>query len=34
METYKAKIMEKLNLHSRAEFVRFALQYSLLTQEA
>ena len=34
VETYKARIMEKLNLHSRAELVRFALQRGLLTQEA
>jgi len=34
VETYKARIMEKLNLHGRAELVRFALQHGLLIQEA
>ena len=33
VETYKARIIEKLNLHGRAELVRFALQRGLLTQE-
>jgi two-component system response regulator NreC len=30
VETYKARIMEKLNLSSRVELVRFALQHGLL----
>ncbi len=33
VETYKARVMEKLNLGSRAELVRFALQRGLLYQE-
>jgi len=33
IETYKARIMEKLNLRSRVELVRFALQRGLLAQE-
>jgi len=32
IETYKARFMEKLNLNSRAELVRFALQRGLLVQ--
>ena len=34
VETYKARIMEKLSLRGRAELVRFALQRGLLAQEA
>ena len=34
VETYKARVMEKLNMRSRAELVRFALQRGLLVQEA
>ncbi len=30
VETYKARVMEKLNLRSRAALVRFALQHGLL----
>ncbi len=30
VETYKARVMQKLNLHSRAELVRYALQRGLL----
>ena len=33
VETYKARVMEKLNLHGRAELVRFALQRGLLTDD-
>lgn len=31
VETYKARVMEKLDLHSRVELVRYALQHGLLT---
>jgi two-component system response regulator NreC len=31
IETYKARIMEKLDFHNRAELVRFALKKGLLT---
>ena len=31
VETYKTRIMEKLNLTSRAALVRFALKHGLLT---
>ncbi len=31
VETYKARLMEKLNINSRAELVRYALQRGLLT---
>ncbi len=34
VETYKARIMEKLSLRGRAALVRFALQRGLLAQEA
>ena len=34
VESYKARVMEKLNLRSRAELVRFALKRGLLVQEA
>ena len=33
VETYKARVMEKLNLRSRASLVRFALKYGLLDEE-
>ncbi len=33
VETYKARVMEKLNLHGRVELVRYALQRDLLTDE-
>ncbi len=33
VETYKARVMEKLNLHGRVELVRYALQRGLLTDE-
>lgn len=33
VETYKARVMEKLSLHSRAELVRYALQHGLLARE-
>ncbi len=33
IETYKTRVMEKLNLHSRVELVRYALQRGLLTEE-
>lgn len=33
VETYKARIMEKLDIHSRAELVRYALRSGLLTPE-
>ena len=32
VETYKARVMEKLNLRSRASLVRFALQHGLLDE--
>ena len=32
VETYKARVMEKLNLQTRAELVRFALRYGLLDE--
>lgn len=32
VETYKARLMEKLDFHSRVELVRFALRKGLLTQ--
>jgi DNA-binding NarL/FixJ family response regulator len=34
VETYKARVMEKLNLTSRAALVRFALTHNLLDEEA
>ncbi len=33
VETYKAQVMEKLNLRSRAAMVRFALKHGLLDEE-
>jgi two-component system response regulator NreC len=33
IETYKTRVMEKLDLHSRVELVRYALQRGLLTEE-
>ena len=33
VETYKARVMEKLNLRSRAALVRFALKHGLLDEE-
>jgi DNA-binding CsgD family transcriptional regulator len=30
VDTYRARIMEKLNLHHRSELVRFALKTGLL----
>jgi two-component system, NarL family, response regulator NreC len=33
VDTYRARIMEKLNLHHRSELVRFALQKGLLKAE-
>jgi len=33
VETYKARVMEKLNLHSRVELVRLALQKGLLSKD-
>ncbi len=33
VETYKARIMEKLNIHSRAAMVRFALKHNMLEDE-
>ena len=33
IETYKTRVMEKLDLHSRVELVRFALQRGLLANE-
>jgi DNA-binding NarL/FixJ family response regulator len=33
VDTYRARIMEKLNLHHRSELVRFALQTGLLKAE-
>lgn len=33
IETYKARVIEKLNLHGRAELVRYALRHGLLTNE-
>ena len=33
IETYKTRVMEKLDLHSRVELVRYALQKGLLTDE-
>lgn len=34
IETYKARVMEKLDLHSRVELVRYALQHGLLASQA
>lgn len=34
IETYKARVMEKLDLHSRVELVRYALQHGLLAGQA
>jgi len=34
VETYKARVMEKLNLHSRVELVRYALQHGFLTKDS
>ncbi|OGC94405.1 MAG: DNA-binding response regulator [candidate division Zixibacteria bacterium RBG_16_53_22] len=33
VETYKARVMEKLNLQSRVELVRYALQHGLLSKD-
>ncbi len=33
VETYKARVIEKLNLHGRAELVRYALQRGLLAND-
>ena len=33
VETYKARVMEKLNLHGRTELVRYALERGLLANE-
>jgi two-component system response regulator NreC len=33
VETYKTRIMEKLNLHSRVELVRYALEQGLFNRE-
>lgn len=33
IETYKTRVMEKLDLHSRVELVRYALQKGLLTDD-
>jgi two-component system response regulator NreC len=33
VETYKARVMEKLDLRSRAALVRFALKHGLLDEE-
>jgi len=33
VETYKARVMEKLNLRSRVELVRYALQQGLLSKD-
>ena len=33
VETYKARVMEKLNLHSRVELVRYALQQGLFNKD-
>jgi DNA-binding NarL/FixJ family response regulator len=33
VETYKARVMEKLGLRSRAGLVRFALKHGLLDEE-
>jgi DNA-binding NarL/FixJ family response regulator len=33
VETYKARVMEKLDLTTRAALVRFALQHKLLDDE-
>jgi two-component system response regulator NreC len=33
VETYKARVMEKLDLHSRVELVRFALKRGLLAND-
>jgi DNA-binding NarL/FixJ family response regulator len=33
IETYRARLMEKLQLPSRAELVRFALKHGLLTSD-
>lgn len=33
VETYRARIAEKLGLHTRAELVKFALQHGLLDEE-
>jgi two-component system, NarL family, response regulator NreC len=33
VETYRARVAEKLDLHSRADFVRYALDLGLLTTE-
>jgi DNA-binding NarL/FixJ family response regulator len=30
VDTYRTRIMEKLNVHSRAELTRFALEYGYL----
>ena len=33
VESYKARVMEKLDLHSRVELVRYALEQGLLDDE-
>ncbi len=33
VETYKARVMEKLKLHSRVELVRYALRHGFLNQD-
>ncbi len=33
VETYRSRIMEKLNLHSRAALVQYALSHNLLTED-
>lgn len=30
VETYKARLKDKLNLHGRSELVRFAMQHNIL----
>lgn len=34
IETYKARIMEKLGLRSRVELVRYAMQHGLLSEDS
>ena len=33
VDTYRSRIMEKLNLHHRSELVKFALRHRILTAE-
>ena len=33
IETYRTRIMQKLNLHNRADLVRYALSHDLLTED-